>query len=143
MDSGGIVVRAATEADSDDVWLLTQAFATSFVPTRTAFDRSLSNVLADVDALLLVAQDPAEAVGYLLAHRHLTLFADGSVAWVEELMVHERARRVGVGRQLMERAEGWAREGGARYLALATRRAAEFYQALGYQDSAVFFRKLL
>jgi hypothetical protein len=28
-------------------------------------------------------------------------------------------------------------------MALATRRAAAFYQALGYEESAVYFRKLL
>lgn len=108
MNPAGIVVRAAAEADSDGIWPLTQAFATSFVLTRPGFDRSLSSVLADVDALLLVAQDSTEVVGYLLAHRNQTLFADGPVALVEELMVHQRARRDGVGRQLMQRAGGRA-----------------------------------
>ena len=31
----------------------------------------------------------------------------------------------------------------SRIVALATRRAAPFYDALGYEDSAVYFRKLL
>jgi hypothetical protein len=32
---------------------------------------------------------------------------------------------------------------GCHLVALATRRAAVFYQALGYQESAVYFRKVL
>jgi hypothetical protein len=40
-------------------------------------------------------------------------------------------------------AERWARASGAAYLALASRRAGPFYLALGYEDSAVFFRKTL
>jgi hypothetical protein len=32
---------------------------------------------------------------------------------------------------------------GCTLVALATRRAAPFYRALGYQDSAVYFRKVL
>jgi hypothetical protein len=40
-------------------------------------------------------------------------------------------------------AENWARESGAAYLALASRRAGPFYLALGYEDSAVFFKKTL
>lgn len=140
---GGLVVREASEDDSDGIWPLTQAFATSFVPSRDAFDLTLGRVLVDPDALLLVACDPLEVVGYLLAHRHATLFANGPVAWVEEVMVSEPTRGAGTGRQLMTRAEQWACEGAAAYVALATRRAGGFYRALGYEDSAVFFRKLL
>ena len=32
---------------------------------------------------------------------------------------------------------------GCQLVALATRRAAAFYRALGYQESAVYFRKVL
>jgi GNAT superfamily N-acetyltransferase len=58
-------------------------------------------------------------------------------------MVSDRSRRAGTGRRLMAAAEHWARTGGAAYLALATRRAAGFYRALGYEDSAAYFRKTL
>lgn len=41
----------------------------------------------------------------------------------------------------MRFAEEWAADQGAAYVALATRRAADFYAALGYAESATFFRK--
>jgi GNAT superfamily N-acetyltransferase len=78
-----------------------------------------------------------------MATSHPAFHANGSVAWVEEVMVAEPARGTGVGRQLMAAAEAWARRRGARYVALATRRAAPFYQALGYEESAVYFKKPL
>jgi hypothetical protein len=43
----------------------------------------------------------------------------------------------------MEHAEMWAQSTGAAYLALASRRAGPFYLALDYQDSAVFYKKML
>lgn len=49
----------------------------------------------------------------------------------------------GVGRGLMAAAEAWAAARGAAYVSLATRRAGGFYQALGYDDSAVFFKRSL
>lgn len=58
-------------------------------------------------------------------------------------MVDEQSRRIGVGRQLMRGAEEWATSAGAAYIALATRRADQFYRAMGYEDSAVFFRRQL
>lgn len=82
-------------------------------------------------------------MGYLLANCHLTFLANGPVVWVEEVMVHESHRRSGIGQQLMSYAESWARENGAAYVALASRRAGSFYRALGYEDSAVFFKKTL
>jgi GNAT superfamily N-acetyltransferase len=65
------------------------------------------------------------------------------VAWVEELMVERTHRRTGVGRRLVEHAEDWARSTDAAYLALASRRAGGFYLALGYEDSAVFYKRTL
>ena len=37
--------------------------------------------------------------------------------------------------------EGWAVSQGCAVVALATRRAAPFYRALGYEESASYFRK--
>jgi hypothetical protein len=43
----------------------------------------------------------------------------------------------------MQGFEAWAAKRGSKLVALATRRAAPFYQALGYEESAIYFRKLL
>ncbi len=58
-------------------------------------------------------------------------------------MVAERSRRLGVGRALMASFEEWAKGRGAVLVGLATRRAAPFYDALGYEQSATFFRRIL
>jgi GNAT superfamily N-acetyltransferase len=70
-------------------------------------------------------------------------FAGRPVVWVGEIMVAEDARRMGVGEALMSGAEAWADQLGAAYVSLATRRADSFYLALGYEESARFFRKQL
>jgi len=139
----GVAVRGALPDDADAVWRLVVAFATSFVPERASFDASFASLLADDDVLVLVAEVGDDVVGYLVAHRHATLFANAPVGWVEEVMVDDAARRRGIGRLLMEAAEVWAAAAGAAYVALATRRAAPFYAALGYDESAAFFRKVL
>ncbi|MBE9937900.1 GNAT family N-acetyltransferase [Cellulosimicrobium cellulans] len=139
----GVVVRGALPDDATSVWRLVAAFATSFVPARASFDASFVSLLADDAALLLVAEAGDDVVGYLVAHRHATLFANAPVVWVEEVMVDDAARRRGTGRLLMGVVEEWAAGAGAAYVALATRRAAPFYEALGYDESATFFRKTL
>ena len=139
-----IVIRPARPVDGEHVWPLAQAFATSFTPERAPFDNTWAQLVDLPDTLLLVAETAdGRIAGYLLGNSHLTFLANGSVAWVEELMVDETLRKSGIGRLLMERAEQWAQSTGAAYLALASRRAGPFYLALGYEDSAVFYKKTL
>jgi len=138
------LIRPARPEDAEGVWPLVREFATSFTPDRTAFEATWHQTVAAAHTLVLVAETvDGDIVGYLLGHSHRTFFANGPVAWVEELMVEHRHRRSGVGRRLMEHAEDWARSTGAAYLALASRRAGHFYLALGYEDSAVFYKHTL
>ena len=144
MRDAGIHVRPARLDDRDLIWPLTQQFASSFDPERTAFDSAYAALVGRSDTFMAVAELPIAGIaGYTLASCHFTLFASGPVAWVEELMVSPDWRRAGMGASLMRAAEQWAAEQGAAYLALATRRAADFYEAIGYSESAKFFRKVL
>ena len=78
--------------------------------------------MAEPNTLLIIAHPPtAEVVRYLLAFSHTTFLANGPVAWVEEVMVAEQARRGGIGRRLIATAEDWSASIGAAYIALATR----------------------
>jgi len=65
------------------------------------------------------------------------------VGWVEEVFVRPRERGRGTGQALMSAFEQWAAGHGCALVALATRRAAPFYRALGYEQSAIYHRKLL
>jgi GNAT superfamily N-acetyltransferase len=73
----------------------------------------------------------------------LTFYANGPAAWVEEVFVRRQERDRGIGRALMSAFEQWAVAQRCALIALATRRAAPFYRALGYEESAVYFRKVL
>jgi GNAT superfamily N-acetyltransferase len=56
-------------------------------------------------------------------------------------MVSEAVRRQGVASKLMYSAEEWAENLPAAYVALASRRAGDFYRQIGYEESATYFRK--
>lgn len=136
-------IRAVRHTDAEAVFALAQPFATSFVVEEPAFQRSFAALLASPQAYLAVADTGQQLVGYVLGFDHDTLFANGRVAWVEELMVSATCRRQGIGRRLMQAFEAWAAARGCKLIALATRRAAAFYRAIGYEEAAVYFRKLL
>ena len=137
------LIRRAKCSDVEAVWPLARDFATSFRPERTAFETTLDQLVDEPRALVLVAESHREVCGYLLAHTHATFLANRPITWVEEVMVTEERRRSGVGRSLMEAAEEWACREGSAYISLASRRAGGFYEQLGYDNSATFYKKHL
>jgi GNAT superfamily N-acetyltransferase len=136
-------IRRADAGDADAIADLAAGLAQSFTFSPARFRRNYPALLAADDARLLLAVDGEEHLGYLLGFRHLTFYANGPVAWVEEVFVRRQDRGCGVGRALMSAFEQWAAARGCVLVALATRRAAPFYRALGYEDSAVYLRKVL
>ena len=136
-------VRAATAGDAAAVARLAAELALSFAFDGAAFRASYPALLADEGACVLLAVDGPEPAGYLLGFTRLTFYANGPVGWVEEVAVRGADRGRGAGRALMGEFERRAAARGCALVALATRRAAPFYRALGYEESAVYFRKVL
>ena len=136
-------VRPAEERDADAILALASEFATSFIVEERAFRTSFSELISSPSAHLAIAEADGTVAGYILGFDHPAFFANGRVTWVEEIMVSAAHRRLGTGRALMEELEKWSRGRGSRLVALATRRAASFYTAIGYEESALYFRKLL
>ncbi|QJW37653.1 GNAT family N-acetyltransferase [Cellulosimicrobium protaetiae] len=137
----GVLVRRAIVADRDDVWPLVLELP-RHDPEREAFERSFGPLLAALDTYFAVAELPDHGVvGYLLANRHLTFGSNGVVCRVEEVAVLPTHRRQGIGRALLESAEGWAAEVGARRVGLATGLSKDFYVSGGYAETASFFTK--
>ena len=136
-------VRLAAEDDRDELFSLASDFATSFQVQRTGFDAVFEQVRDNESIWLGVADGETGVIGYLLGLDHPTFYANGRVAWVEEIMVREDYRRQGVGRCLMDAFENWTVSRGTKLIALSTRRAASFYKAIGYEESATYFRKLV
>jgi len=136
-------IRRAEADDIEGVARLAAELALSFEFRPESFRASYPALVSDDRACLLLAVDGHESVGYLLGFRHLTFYANGPVGWVEEVVVRNQDRGRGIGRVLMDAFEDWADGQGCMLVALATRRAAPFYKALGYEESATYFRKVL
>jgi GNAT superfamily N-acetyltransferase len=143
MAVSAIQIRQARSGDAHAVAARADELAQSFPFSRLKFDLSFRALLAQEDACLLLATAGADCVGYVLGFSHLTFYANGPVGWVEEILVRREYRGRGVGRMLMSAFEQWAARQNCTLVALATRRAAPFYRALGYEDSAVYLRKIL
>jgi len=136
-------LQRALPEDEEAVFILARDLATSYEVDRAGFALAYPQVLASDHMCLTVAQTSGTIIGYVLGTSHATFYANGNVAWVEEIMVRPDFRRKGVGKSLMENFEAWAASRQCRLVGLATRRAADFYQSLGYAESAAYSRKTI
>ena len=135
-----ISVRAAGQEDAESVFEMLSDFATSYRLDREAFDRTYSSLVSAAGADLLLAEDEHGTVGYLLACDMPTLFANGPVTELLELYVKPVNRNMGVGRLLVSTSVDQARDRGSVEVTVPTRRASEFYQAVGFELTAEFFK---
>src|SRR6266516_5117326 len=70
---------------------------------------------------VLVAEDrQGEPVGVVTVHLFQSMHASEPTAWLTTLVVDEKARGRGIGSALVERAEDWAIQHGARRISLTS-----------------------
>jgi GNAT superfamily N-acetyltransferase len=137
------VIRPATLADAEGVFVQLAQFAVSYPPSKSAFDEHFPQLIAADHADLLVACSDKEIVGYLLAFRLLTLYANGLVTEIQELMVDAGYRNQGIGRRLIEVAVERAWTAGGIEVTIPTRRAGAYYERLGFVETAGYFKRKL
>ena len=136
-------IRAARLADADAVFGLLEQLAQSYTPDRAAFDVTFELFVAnDSYASLLVAEDADGVVrGYALTTVTRLLYTNGNSAQLQELVVDEATQGQGIGSALLEATERECITHGVRQLTVPSRRAAGFYERLGYRSTADFLKR--
>jgi GNAT superfamily N-acetyltransferase len=135
-----LTVRSAVLADAEIVFVMLGLFATSYSPDHSVFTANYPRIIENVGSDLLVAEVDGIVVGYVLAADSLTLFANGIVTELLELYVVVEHRGQGIGRALVENAVSNAKARGSVEVTVPTRRAGDFYIALGFESTAEFFK---
>ena len=136
-------IRRAEAADADGVFAMLERFAMSYEPDHNVFAPSFAAMIDAHDVLMLVADDGGTLAGYVMAVEFGTLFANGAVVQVEELFVEEGKRGAGTGQALVAAVVEWARQRGAVEVTVPTRRAGAYYERLGFERTADYYRTVL
>jgi N-acetylglutamate synthase-like GNAT family acetyltransferase len=137
------MIRSATIDDADAVFALLGQLAQTYTPDRESFDRAFPLLVADDNAILLVAVEDERVIGYALAIVSLLLYTNGKAAQLQELVVDEAMRGIGTGGALVRAIEVECLDRGVRQLTVASRRAAGFYEARGYSTTADYLKRIL
>jgi predicted N-acetyltransferase YhbS len=146
------IIRAATEEDIPRILELYEELV--ITSSEVEQERNLSlkeyiKVYEQIKAMpgheLLVAEDEGEVVGSVVLITVPNLSHNASPwAIIENVIVTQKHRRQGVGKQLMEYAIAHAQEAGCYVIELSSNKtrheAHRFYESLGFEASAHGFR---
>ncbi|MFN2566372.1 MAG: N-acetyltransferase family protein [Gemmatimonadaceae bacterium] len=140
-EAADVTIRAASSADAPALASLLGELG--YPAEAESVQRRMLRLLGAGDASptdsVFVASAGAEAavVGLLSVHRFVALHDDADVGLITALVVAERARGLGVGRRLVDRAVDTARGWGCTRLLVTThvRRADAhaFYEHIGFE----------
>lgn len=82
-------------------------------------------------------------VGYAAGYLRIVLTQCSNVAYLDELVVAPSHQKNGVGTELMHRFEQWAQTQSCTVAGLASGGARAFYEQLGYESNAGYYKKVL
>jgi ribosomal protein S18 acetylase RimI-like enzyme len=149
-----ITIRRATAADRDVLGrlggaLMRQHHASDpkrflFVENPEAgYGRYLVSQLTDSDTLVMVAEESGAVLGYVYADIEETSWRDlrGPCGFVHDVVVDERARGRGIGRDLMRAAVEWMQSKGRPQVVLYTKtrneHARHLFESLGFRPTMI------
>jgi len=138
-------VRPATSADAT---ALSRLLGQLGYPTDPAeIPQRIEKLYARPGTTVLVAEGgQGDVVGVVTVHLFQTMHASEPVAWLTTLVVDEKARGRGIGSALVERAEDWAIQHGARRMSLTSAphrtHAHDFYKTRDYKHTGVRLTKI-
>jgi ribosomal protein S18 acetylase RimI-like enzyme len=139
-----VSVRPAEPRDIDAMVSLLETLFT--IEADFAFDAAkhragLKVLLESGQACVLVAEREGRVAGMVSVQTVISTAEGGPVGWVEDLVVAEDCRGLGLGRRLLEQLETWAiRNGLSRLQLLADRNngpALGFYERLGWAETSL------
>jgi N-acetylglutamate synthase-like GNAT family acetyltransferase len=133
-------IRPAETRDAERLLALVRSFVTSYQVDGDRFSKHFPSILTDSGLSLIVCQRESIVCGYCLAAQIPTLFANGPIVEILELMVEQGHRRAGIGRALVDRQVAWAQDLGCAEVVVPTRRAGAFYKRLGFSETATLFK---
>jgi GNAT superfamily N-acetyltransferase len=118
-----IVVRAAEQSEIDELvamyeWLFAPPGTRPASWARGRAAAALGHAISSESAVVLVATLGTRLVGFCTAYEDLESVRFGRRVWVEDLAVDPEQRSLGIGKQLLDAAKGWARHRGASHLEL-------------------------
>ena len=136
-------IREAVVGDADALAILLSQLG---YPNDASFViRKLEELAERETAKVFVAEQDGSVVGFLSFDSEPAFHREGRIGTITAMCVLDNARGRGIGRQLIERAEAYAKESGCVRIAVASgihrHETHKFYLKMGYEEKTKRFVK--
>ena len=138
-----LIFRTATMDDKEAIFLLANQLSEFIKVDKKIFTDNYREMISDKNHFLLVAELDEKVVGYLSGYFHKAIYANGLVAYVDEIVVLDCQRHLKIGTLLMKELEIIAKIKNCILISLATAGARAFYEKIGYETKAGYYKKYL
>lgn len=140
-------IRECREDDFDMVLPLLRQLWPDKLLEMESLRRVFSLALQEKEVRYICAEMDGVIVGFFSLTQRMSLYRQGRLAYLDEMVVEEGHRGKGVGAALLRYAEGAAREAGCKGLSMDSafhrEGAHRFYEREGYTRTGVIFEKAL
>jgi ribosomal protein S18 acetylase RimI-like enzyme len=138
-----IVIRRAVIEDKESIFQLANQLSDFVKIDKDIFISNFHQLIADQNYCILVAKLGENIVGYLSGYFHKTIYANGLVGYVDEIVVLDTQRNLRLGTKLMNELEIISKNKNCILISLATAGAKGFYEKIGYSSKAGYYKKYL
>lgn len=138
-----LIFRNATVADKEAIFLLANQLSEFIKIDKKIFSDNYQEMISDQNHFLTVAELDEKVVGYLSGYFHNAIYANGLVAYVDEIVIFDSQRHLKIGTLLMKEFEIVAKNKNCILISLATAGARGFYEKIGYETKAGYYKKYL
>ena len=129
----GLTVRRARPGDALAIRRLVRELGYELGDSR-ASDETMAQVVRHPEAAVFVAVDGVDVIGYVALSHRPQMRLGGRLATIDELVITESRRGVGIGTQLLDAAIAHARSLHCVRIEAQQRRSRESFERRYYQD---------
>lgn len=138
-----LIIRNAGIEDKDSIFQLANQLSDFVKIDKDIFSNNYQELISNQNHCILVAELEKSVIGYLSGYFHKTIYANGLVAYVDEIVILNTHRNFNIGTVLMNELEIVAKNKNCILVSLATAGAKGFYEKIGYATKAGYFKKYL
>lgn len=131
------------EQNFEEIYALASQLSDRFIINKDILKESLEVILYDKNTILIGIFDESKLIGYLSGYIHTAIYANGKISWIDEIVIDKNNRKNGYGKALISEFENIVRKRGAKLVSLSTRGVPQFYEKLGYEGGAIYFKKYI
>lgn len=129
------------EQDLEEIYALSVQLSDRSKIDKNVLKDSLHIMLTDEHYLFFGISHDKKLIGYISGYIHTLIYANGKVAYIDEIVIDKDFRKNGYGKALISEFENRVRQHSVKFVTVSSRLVPGFYEKIGYEYVGIYFKK--